>query len=175
MGAQPPGGTVLLGEASAPAPAGSGEAYAVRAAQAFWAAGGVLLAGTVLDWLVLWLLQRQSSTQWEYVALQNSLEAIPRAAIGLALIAGGLYLGRARSAGGFRAVGVAFLLLGLAAAAIGALLVMDYFVLGKMVAGRVPVAHAMLKTVTVRSLALSALMTIVLGATGILGMRRLRA
>ena len=175
MSAQPPSGRVLLGDTSPSAPAAAGDAFARRAAQALWAAGGVIVIGTLLDWLVLWLLQRQPSTQWEYVAFQNSLEAIPRAAIGLALIAGGLHLGRVRSATAFRVLGAAFLVLALAAAVIGVLLVMDYFVLGKMVAGRAPAAHAMLKTVTARSLGLSALFTIVLGVTGLVGMRRLRA
>ena len=60
-------------------------------------------------------------------------------------------------------------------AAIGALLGMDYFVLAKMAAGQAPVARTMLKTVTARSLGLSALFTVVLGVTGILGLRRPRA
>ncbi len=175
MGAQPPTARVLLGETGPSAPAVSGDAFGRRAAQALWAAGSVLLIGTLLDWLVLWLLQRQPSTQWEYVAFQNSLEAIPRAAIGLALIAGGLHLGRVRSTAAFRALGAAFLMLALAAAAIGVLLVMEYFVLGKMAAGRIPAAHAMLKTVTARSLGLSVLFALVLGTTGLVGMRRLRA
>ena len=175
MGEEASSGRVLLGESGAPGPIVPADATGRRAAQALWAAGIVLVAGTILDWLVLWVLQRQPAIQWEYVAFENSLEAIPRAAIGLALIAGALHFARVRPGTGFRLVGLGFLLLALLAAAIGALLGMDYFVLAKMAAGQAPVARTMLKTVTARSLGLSALFTVVLGVTGILGLRRPRA
>jgi hypothetical protein len=153
----------------------SAAALGRHASLILWAAGGVLLLGSLIDVAVLWGLQRQGTPQWEFVAVQNTLEALPRFALACALLALAVYVRRTGSGRVFRLLGVVLLLFAVAAAALGAILVTDYFIVARMAAGQLAAARTMLKIATLKSLALSGLYTLLLGVFGLLAVRRLRS
>ncbi len=145
-----------------------------QAAYVLWAAAGLFLIGSAIDLGVLWILQRQPTTGWEFVALQNTLEAFPRFMLGFAFLSVALYLGRPRPETGLRLLGATMLVLAVTAAALGALVAMDYLVLARMVDPRVPLAARVLKIAALKAVALSGADTLVLGVFGVLGIRRLK-
>ncbi len=165
---------ILLGHQTQPVVAVPSTRVGRHAAYALWAAGALFLLGSVVDLAVLWVLQRQPTTGWEFVALQNTLEAFPRFMLGFAFISVALYLARPRPEGGLRLIGATMLLLAVTAAALGALVAMDYLVLARMVDPRVPLAARVLKIATLKALALSGVDTLVLGSFGLMGVRHLK-
>lgn len=136
------------------------------------AAGTVLLTGSVVDLGILWLLQRQDSPQWEYVAIANTLEAVPLVLIGLALLYAALAFRRVEGMLGYRLLAGAMLLLGLTGAALAALVVTSYLAIVRVV--QQPEAVLMLQSVALKSVVLGGLYFLVLTPLGALGLRRPR-
>lgn len=152
--------------------AGSPEGLRRQAGLVLWAVSGVLVLGTVVDLGVLWLAQHQSNPQWEFVALVRTLDAFPRLALGFALAYVARLLCRSRSKLGHRVLGVLVLLLGLVGAALGVLLLTDYFVLARVVEGAN--AQLALRSTVVKGLMLSGLYLVLLTPIGALVLRRPR-
>lgn len=142
-----------------------------HAALGAWAASGMFMVGSIIDVGVLWLLQRQDQPQWEFVAIANTLDAFPRFALAIALLYAALYFGRSSSIAVYRVAAVGLVFLGLAAAALGALMVTDYFALAKL-AGQQPQALEMIRTTSIRAVILSGVYVILLVPLGIIGLRR---
>lgn len=136
-----------------------------------WAGAGVLLLGSAIDLAVLWGLQFQSSLQWEFVAIVNTLEAYTRLVLGVALIFAALAVGRTTSLARYRVAGILFLALGIVAAALGFLLLTDYFPLSRMAENQAAARNALTVTAA-KGLMLSGVYTIVLVPLGILGLRK---
>lgn len=137
------------------------------------AAGFLMLVGSTVDLGVLWILQSQNTPQWEYVAVSNTMDAIPRLVLGTALLYLALYLRGSTSIALYRVLAGIMILLGLFAAGFGAIIVTSYFALVKMVTQ--PEAYTMLRSIAIKSVALSGLYFVVLVPLGMLGMRRPRA
>ncbi|MGH7552746.1 MAG: hypothetical protein ACREMQ_06925 [Longimicrobiales bacterium] len=149
-------------------------AYAKDAFQAHaWlvlsAAGLIFLLGTLLDFVILWGFQRQAVPQWEFTALASTAEGLPRLILALALIYAAMHARGSTSLLGYRFLALGLIFIGLAGAAIGALMVTDYFALRAMVN---PEAISILQSTTIKTLALCTLYVFVLLPVGIVGMRR---
>jgi hypothetical protein len=142
------------------------------AAVGVFAAGFVMLVGSMLDLGILWLLQRQSNPQWEYVAVANTMEAVPRLVLGLGLLYAAVYLAGVGRMWVYRAFAATLVFLGLFSLACGGLILTSYLALAKMVTE--PEAYAMLRSVAIKALGLSSLYVAVLIPAGIWGMRRPR-
>jgi hypothetical protein len=154
-------------------PAGLAERErASLAAVGVFAAGFVMLVGSLLDVGILWVLQRQSNPQWEYVAVANTMEAVPRLVLGLGLLYAAAYLGGVASLWIYRVLAVFLVLLGLFSMACGALILSSYLALAKVVTD--PEGHLVLRSVAIKALGLSSLYVAVLIPVGIWGMRRPR-
>ncbi|HEX7050643.1 MAG TPA: hypothetical protein VF188_10610 [Longimicrobiales bacterium] len=146
-------------------------AFAPHVGLAMLAAGLGYLIGSIIDVGVLWGLQRQAVPQWEFVAIGNTLEAFPRFTMALAFLYGALYFRRSERVAAYRVLAVGLLLGGIAAAALGALLLTDYLALARVAAGQAG-ALDLLRTTTFKGLALSGLFTVTLVPIGLLGLRR---
>lgn len=153
----------------APARTFSPEAFAPHAGTALAAAALVLLTGTAIDLGVLWLGQRAPNPHWEFVAIASTLEAYPRLALGVAALAVALYLRQSGSLAAYRALGIAFLALALAAATLGAVLATDYLALVRTVR---PEALPIFRSTAFKAGALSALYVALLAPAGIATLRR---
>ena len=55
-------------------------------------AGLVYFVGSLIDLGILWLGQRQAGLQWEFVAITNTADAMPRLILALALLYLGVHL-----------------------------------------------------------------------------------
>jgi hypothetical protein len=137
-----------------------------------WAAGLVILLGSILDLSILWFLQRQNGPQWEYVAFANSIESMPRVLIGLGFIGLALYLRDAGSMIGFRIIGAVLLMFGILSITAGFLMVTSYYALVQNVTE--PQAYVMLRSVAIKAVALSGLYACVLVPLGIMSLQRPR-
>ena len=145
-----------------------GPRFGRHAALAFLAAGRVMLGGTIIDLGVLWIGQRQANPQWEFVAVANTLDAFPRLVLSLALLVGALYLGDSGSLLAYRILAAGFLLLGVAGAGLGGLMVTDYLALRRAVN---PEGYAVFRSTAFKAAAVSALYVVVLLPLGIKGLR----
>lgn len=133
------------------------------------AAGFALLVGSSLDLGILWLAQRESVPQWEFVAIANSLEAFPRFAIALSLLYASLYFRGSDSLAAFRALGFGLVLLGILGGVLGTLMVLDYLTLQGQVAAE---GLAAFRSTALKALVLSALYVLLFCPLGLLGLRR---
>jgi hypothetical protein len=153
---------------SRPIPA---SAFVRHGTRGLWAGAAVLLLGSGVDLIVLWGLQFQANLQWEFVAIVNTLEAYTRLVLGASLIFAALVIGASTSIWRYRAASLLLLLLGLAAGAMGLLLLTDYFPLSQIAEGQ-PGAPGALTVTAAKGLMLSAVYTCVLVPLGILGLRK---
>lgn len=137
-----------------------------------WAISGVVGLGSLLDLGILWLRQREGSPQWEFMAVSNTLDAIPTLVLALGAAYLGLLLRRPESALGYRLLACLLMLVGLLSALLGALLVTDYFSLSQVLT---PESRDLLRSTTLKGLLLSGLFFFLLVPTGLLGVLRPRA
>jgi hypothetical protein len=148
--------------------------FAVHVARGMWAAGAVFLAGSLVDLFVLWFLQRQNQPQWEFVAIANTMDSLPRFALAMAFFYLALHLRKATSLWAYRSVAALALLLGLVGGALAALILTDYFVLAEFARAQGG-AMAMLKSTTLKAGALGGMFFVLFVPLGFLGMRRPRS
>lgn len=139
------------------------------AALGMWAAGGLLLLGSLVDLGILWIVQYQRNPQWEFVAIASTLEGLPRFAMAFAFFYAALYLRRSVSFAAYRTLGVGVLLLGLVGGGLGVLALMDYLALSKLVAG---VPESLVRSTALKAVALGGIFFLLLVPLGILGLRR---
>lgn len=132
------------------------------------AAGVIYLVGSLVDFGILWLLQRQDTLQWEFVALVQTAEGFPRLVLGAALILAGSSLRGVPARWTHRAIGALVVLLALGAAAIGALAGLNYLSMAGSLQGE---AGGLFRSASVKTVALSALYVCVLLPAGIAGLR----
>lgn len=146
-------------------------AFRRHAALGLWAAGFVFLAGTILDIAILWLTQNQGTVQWEFVAVANTIEGLPRFALAGALCFAALNVSESNSLWAFRLLALLSIVVGLGAAGLGGLMATDYLVLRRDIT---PEALPVLKSTVVKSVALAGIFCAVFVPAGILGLRRPR-
>lgn len=149
-----------------------GEAFAGNAVRALWAAGLLFLIGSLADLVLLWGMQRRADDPlWEFGALQNTIEGTPRIVLAVAMIWVALHIRGSTSLVTHRLLASIILLLGLVGAAIGAMMVTDYFVLRGNVQGP---DQRIFASAVLKALTLSGLHLVVLVPVGVMGMRRPR-
>ena len=161
---------VLLGERRSSRPTGDPDSLARLAARFLWAVGAIVVIGVGVDLFTLWVLQRQTTVGWEFVALGATTNSYPMLMLGAAMFYVALALGRSSSVRAYRGTAGFVVLLGLMGLAVCALLVMNYFALKgatKLGPGMVP----MFRGVMVKSGALSLIFGAVMLALGIFGFR----
>lgn len=148
------------------------EGFRRHVARGFYAAGVIFLVGTVLDLAILWVFQRQPGPQWEFSALASTAEGLPRLVLAIALLYGGLYTAASTSLLSYRFLALIAILIALAGAAVGGLMLSDFFVLRRQVStdGLWIFRSAVLKT-----LVLCGMYVFVLFPLGVLGLRRPRS
>ncbi|MEP6573895.1 MAG: hypothetical protein ABJD11_14420 [Gemmatimonadota bacterium] len=130
--------------------------------------GVALLIATLIDFGILWIVQHQSNSQWEFAALSTTFDNFSLLLIGLAAVAAGLHLGNAGSLLNQRVLTVIAFLLGLCAALGALLLVTDFFDVRNKVDG---VTRDAFYTTMAKSVTLAVIYTITLFVTGIRGLR----
>jgi hypothetical protein len=134
------------------------------------AAGLILLIGVMVDLAALWILQRQDSLQWEFVALGTTTNSFPLLILSAVLLYGYLALSQSTSRTAYRIVGSLVLLLGLFGLGMVLMTVTNYFAL--MRGGTLqPAAVPFFRGVLVKSGGLSAVYAAILLPVGILGLR----
>jgi len=144
-------------------------ALAGYAARALFATGIIFLLGSLADIMVLWVLQRQPDPQSEFTSLVLTIEGTPRIALAVALLVTGNYLRGTSSVVMQRFCALILLLLGLAGAVIGALVLTDFFVVRGSVDAE---GQRVILSMALKGLTLSALHVLVLVPIGVLGLRR---
>jgi hypothetical protein len=164
---------LLKHEAGQRSSAVSKEQVAAAASRVFAAVGAILLVGAVLDLFALWVLQRQPTIQWEFVALGTTTNTYPVLGISAALFAGALAFKGSDSARTYRLAALYVILLGLMGLAVGALIGTNYLAVRKAanVTGQ---AAGVFKGLLVKSGGTSLLFGLVMLAVGVLGFRRTR-
>lgn len=145
------------------------EGFRVHASLGLAGAGLVFLVGTLLDLAILWIFQRQASPQWEFTALASTSEGLPRLVLAFALIYAALYTRGSTSLLTYRMLGLGLILVGLAGAVVGALMVTDYFVLR---GGINPESGQLFHSMVIKTLSLCAMYVFLLVPIGVLGLRR---
>ncbi|HSJ13151.1 MAG TPA: hypothetical protein VK939_01975 [Longimicrobiales bacterium] len=136
------------------------------------AGGIIMLFGVLVDIGVLWLLQRQATPQWEFTAIANTIEGVPRLVFGLGFLFAGLSLRGSTNALAYRGLAILLIGVGIFSIALAGLLVLSYFALGKLVTQ--PEVYTMLRSVAIKTLALSAVYAFVAIPFGVLSLRRPR-
>jgi hypothetical protein len=143
-----------------------------NAARALWAGGLIYLIGSLADLATLWIINRiPDNPDWEFTALANTLDGTPRIVLAVAMIWVALHIRGSNSLVIQRLMGVLLLLLGVAGAIMGAMVIADYFVLREAVA---PPDQKLFLSITLKALTLSALHLLVLVPVGVLSVRRPR-
>jgi hypothetical protein len=158
------------GKGRAPVPA---DAFRKHAGLGFAAAAALFFVGSVIDLVVLWVLQRQSQPEWEFIAITRTVDAYPRFVLAIALLFGALYLSQSTSLLWYRLGAAAMLTLGVAAVFLGILMVMNYFALASLAAGQTD-ALAMLRSSAFKAVSLSGIFALLLIPLGAMGLRRPR-
>jgi hypothetical protein len=147
----------------------SRDGYGKRASIGLFAVSAVLALGRIFDIGVLWILQRQNTPQWEFMALSNTIDVVP----GLVLAAGVAYcalqIARSQSVVSYRLLAGCLILLGLMAAGIGAMLATDYLALAQYAQPR---AIGILRSTAIRGIVLSGMFFILLVPAGVYGVSR---
>lgn len=138
------------------------------ASVAMLAAAGALLLGSLVDLIVLWAVQRQTTPQWEFLALLDTVEAIPRMVTGLAFIGGALYFRRTASLLGYRLIALGAVLLGLVGAVVAGMIMIDYLALSRIESAA---TEGPLQGVALKGIALGVLYLLILTPLGVLGTR----
>jgi hypothetical protein len=156
-------------KAGKPVPAGH---WGRVASNGVLAAGIIMLFGVLVDLGILWLMQREPSPQWEFTAITNTVESVPRLVFGLGFLFAGLYLRGSTSAAAYRAVSMMLILVGVFSIALAGLLALSYFALGKIVTQ--PEVYSMLRSVAIKTISLSAVYAVVAIPYGVLSLRRPR-
>lgn len=144
----------------------SGSPYGVYASRILAIAGLVYLVGSAIDLGVLWIMQRQPGIQWEFVAVSNTAEAWPRLILAVGLLYSAAVLSGTRSVWLFRALSGLTLALGLLAAVLGGVMMLNYL----SVSGP-DAASGMIQAAAYKTFALCALYFVLLVPAGILGLR----
>lgn len=134
-------------------------------------AGLILLIGVVLDLGTLWVLQKQPSVQWEFVALGTTTNAYPFLLLSAVLLYLSLAMGQSDSLVAYRAVGGLVFGMGLLGLAVLLLIVTKYVALVKQ-AGLPDDAIPFFRSVLIKSGGLSAVYALCLVPVGLLGLRR---
>ena len=134
------------------------------------AGGVIMLLGVLVDLGVLWLLQREPSPQWEFTAVANTVESVPRLVYGLGFLFVGAHMRGSASVGWYRLLGGSLIAVGVFSIALAIVLVLSYFPLSRMVTE--PVVYAMLRSVAIKTLALCGLYTAIAVPFGVLSLRR---
>lgn len=157
---------------------GPGRALQVRMSRAFQGVAGraaaitayLFIAGAAYDLVILWVVQRQASPEWEFGALTATVETLPRFVLAIAL----LYIARSfrgsTSLLGYRLMAVFLIVIGLIGAAAAGLAITDYFILRRSVE---PAALALFRSTTVKTVGMGVLHALLLVPLGVSGLRRL--
>jgi uncharacterized PurR-regulated membrane protein YhhQ (DUF165 family) len=132
------------------------------------AAGLIYLIGHLLDFGILWILQRQPGLQWEFVALARTAEAFPDMIVATALIYIGLYTTGSLGLVTSRMLATLTVLMGVAGLAIMGLMVLNYLGIRAEVS---PEAAATVRSSVLKTVSLAALYAAFLIPAGILGYR----
>ncbi|MEQ9400450.1 MAG: hypothetical protein RJQ04_14905 [Longimicrobiales bacterium] len=141
--------------------------YGPHAARALGVAGLVYLVGSLVDLGVLWFLQRQPGLQWEFVAVTNTANAFPRLILAVGLIYGALAFSASEMAVLYKLMAVFVVGLGVVAAMLGALTLLNYLSLSAATS-----AAATLRSTTVKTLVLCGLYFVLLVPVGVMGLKK---
>ncbi len=148
------------------------EGFRRHVARGFYAAGVIFLVGTSLDLAILWVFQRQPGPQWEFSALASTAEGLPRLVLAIALLYGGLYTAASTSLLSYRVLALVAILIALAGAAVGGLMLSDFFVLRRQVSAE---GLWIFRSTVLKTLVLCGMYVFVLFPLGVLGLRRPRS
>jgi hypothetical protein len=161
---------ILVKEASSKTAAASPERLARHAARLFVAGGTILLVGVALDLFALWVLQRQPTVQWEFVALGTTTNSYTLLIVSAALFYGALAASRTESVTAYRMVAVGVILMGLFGLIVGFLIGTNYLAVSKD-AGIAPEAASLFKSLVVKSGGVSLLFATGMLFAGVFGLR----
>jgi hypothetical protein len=148
------------------------EHTALNAARVLWSVGLIFLVGSLADLVLAWAINnRPGDPVWEFNQLAGTIEGTPRIVLALALIWVALYIRGSVSVIIQRVFGFMLILLGIAGAVIGAMMISDYFV----IRGNIPPEDTKLfLSIVLKTLTLSALHLVLLIPVGVLSVRRPR-
>jgi hypothetical protein len=163
---------VTTGESATASAAAATAHWGRVAGNGVLAAGLIMLFGVLVDLGILWIAQRQGSPQWEFTAITNTVDSVPRLVFALGFLFAGLYLRGSRSVAAYRTLAGLLILVGLASVALAGLLALSYFALGKLVTQ--PEVYTMLRSVAIKTIALCAVYAVVSIPFGVLSLRRPR-
>ena len=142
-----------------------------HAGRALWPIATVLLVGTLLDFGILWLGQRQPTLVWEYAAIVNTIEGMAGLILATGLAYAAFHFSGGTSLLVLRLLASSMVTVGIVGGILGALLLLDYIALQN---GMQPEARLMLRTATIKGVTLSGLYLFVLVPVGLLGWVRRR-
>jgi len=128
-----------------------------------------MLFGTVVDYGIRWIGQRQDTLTWEYVAIVNTVEGMSGLIVALALAYTAFYVSGGRSVAVERMLAGSVIMVGVFGGVLGVLLILDYF---SLLSSMEPEAAELFKTTAVKGLTLSGLYFLVLVAIGLRGLLR---
>ena len=151
-----------------PNPAYREDALRRAFALAMLGAGLLLTVGSLIDTGVLWIAERQGSSQWEFVATTNTLNSLPRLMLGVALLVGAAYAARISLTPTRFVLMGGVILIGLAGLALGGLVTLDYLELRRSLN---PQALPALRGEAVKALGISVLDVVALIPIGLMGLR----
>jgi hypothetical protein len=138
------------------------------AAAALLAAGILFIAGSVADYVILWLINRQSGPQWEFAAVTTTVEGMSRIVLGIALLFGGLHLRGKPARWSTRLLGVGLILIAVSSVALAGLMALDFLALRNLVR---PEAIPTFRATTAKTLFLCAVYIITTLTAGIISVR----
>jgi len=157
-------------EAASKAATGAPELLARHAARVFVVGGSILLLGVALDLFALWVLQRQDTVQWEFVALGTTTNSYTLMIVSAALFYGALAASRTESVAAYRVAAVGVILMGLFGLAVGFLIGTNYLAVSRD-ARIAPEAASLFKGLVIKSGGVSLLFAIGMLLAGVLGLR----
>jgi hypothetical protein len=136
------------------------------------AGGIIMLLGVMVDLGVLWILQHEPNPQWEFTAVANTVESVPRVVYGLGFLFVALHMMGSRRTGWYRVLGASLIAVGVLSIALAILLVLSYFPLSKLITQAT--VYTMLRSVAIKTIALCGLYAAVAVPLGVLSLRRPR-
>jgi len=131
--------------------------------------GAGLLLATILDWAVLWVVQRHGDAQWQFTAVVTTLDHYSLLLIGLGGVLGGCYLRGVDRRWVTNGVGLMALLGALGAVGLALLLAKDFLAIRR---GIDPDAVAGFRAAVVKGLSLAGIYAFTLGQAGRRALRR---
>jgi hypothetical protein len=146
------------------------ERLARHAARLFVAGGTILLLGVGLDLFALWVLQRQDTIQWEFVALGTTTNSYTLMIVSVALFYGALAASRTESIAAYRLMAIVVIVMGLFGLTIGFLIGTNYLAVARD-ARITPDAASVFKSLVVKSGGVSLLFATGMLFAGVLGLR----